>query len=388
MLVGIDEKRRKSLFFWKTVLYFYLHHPAKKTGTGGVEMKRWVGVLLVLALVLTGCGGSSKGGKVAVFWYSFDDAYLSEVRASLNEAWEQAGIDYQNYDAESRQANQNEQIRSAINGGASALVVNIVDASLEEPTREILEMARQADIPIVFFNRSVSEALLSTYKKAAYVGTNYEQAGHMQGEMIGRYLADHFEELDLNKDRFLSYVMFKGQEGNAEAAARTKYAVEDANVVLATAGQMELRFYDATNGAKYLVDQYGAWSFEQAKDYMTNILRRYTEENGSMVEVVIANNDAMALGAVAALQEAGYNNGTGKTIPVFGVDATKDAQKAIAEGTMTGTIRQDSAGMAQAVAVITQNLQAGKATFDGLPQENVVSSQRINIPYSLYTGEE
>lgn len=352
-------------------------------------MKRWVGALLALALILTGCGSTQKKrGQVAVFWYSFEDTYLSEVRAALNTAWDTAGIEYKNYDAESRQAAQNEQIRSALSQGASALIVNVVDAGFDETTQEIVEMAKNANTPVVFFNRSVPEDILASYSKAAYVGTNYEQAGHMQGEMIGQYLAEHFQELDLNKDGFLSYVMFKGQEGNAEATARTKFSVEDANVVLAMAGRMELQFYDPTNGAKYLVDQNGAWSFGQGKDYMANILQRYTEEGGNMVEVVIANNDSMALGALAALQEKGYNNGNGKTIPIFGVDATQEAQKAIAEGTMTGTIRQDSTGMGQAIAAIVQNLMAGKTAFEGLAQENVVSSQRINIPYSFYTGEE
>jgi len=53
---------------------------------------------------------------------------------------------------------------------------------------------------------------------------------------------------------------------------------------------------------------------------MQTILAQYSEANNNMVELVIANNDDMALGAIAALQAAGYNNGTGKTIPVFGFE--------------------------------------------------------------------
>lgn len=352
-------------------------------------MKRLIcaALALVLMLGLGGCG-EKKDKQVAVFWYSFEDAYLSEVRAVLDESWSSAGLSYRNYDAESRQATQNEQIRTAISEGAAALVVNVVDASFDELTRQILDMARDADIPVVFFNRSISEELLAGYRKAAYVGTDYKQAGHMQGQMIGSFVADHCELLDLNGDQCISYVMFKGQEGNEEANARTKYAVEDANRCLADAGKTNLQFYDPSNAARYLVDQDGAWSFEQGKDYMVNILKNYTEAAGNMVELVIANNDAMALGAIAALQEAGYNDGTGKTIPVFGVDATEDAQQAIAAGTMTGTIRQDAAGMAKAIQRITQNLTDGKAIFSGLDQENVVGDQRINIPYSYYTGRE
>ena len=350
-------------------------------------MKRRMALALVLGmlLVLVGCG-KTRDVEVAVFWYSYQDTYLTEVRAALDEGWQAAGIGYQNYDAGGRQATQNEQLREAVKSGASALIVNIVDASFDEPTQEIVDLAQEAGIPVVFFNRSISETILASYSKAAYVGTNYEMAGHMQGEMIGEYLSQHYDDLDLNRDGFISYVLFKGQEGNEEANARTKYAVEDANVCLAQAGRMELRFYDPTNGAKYLADQNGAWSFGQAKDYMEKILERYTEEAGNMVEAVIANNDAMALGAVTALQAVGYNDGTGRTIPVFGVDATQDAQKSIAQGFMTGTIRQDSQGMGQAVCQITQNLLDGKTAFEGMDQGMVVNDHRLNIPYSPYTG--
>ena len=109
--------------------------------------------------------------------------------------------------------------------------------------------------------------------------------------------------------------------------------------------------------------------------------------NNNMVELVIANNDDMALGAIAALQAAGYNNGTGKTIPVFGVDATDSAKQLINEGKMTGTIKQDAEGMANAISTITQNMASGKATFEGIDSANVVGTWRVNIPYSSYTGE-
>ena len=54
---------------------------------------------------------------------------------------------------------------------------------------------------------------------------------------------------------------------------------------------------------------------------------------------------------------------------------------------MTGTIKQDAVGMAEAISTITQNLAAGKATFDGIDSANVVGTWRVNIPYSSYTGE-
>ena len=356
-------------------------------------MKKFIALVLVLtmALSLAACGGSGssskKDGEVAVFWYTFGDTYLSSVRAALNTALTNAGVKYQDYDANGSQTTQTEQIQTAITKGASVLVVNIVDASSDDATQAIVDMAKNANTPLVFFNRSVSEEIVSAYDKAAYVGTDYTQAGHMQGEMIGNYLVANYDAIDLNGDGVISYVMFKGQEGNAEADARTQYGVEDADAVLTGAGKAQLSFYDANNTSKYLVDQNGAWSAAQGQDYMQTILAQYSEANSNMVELVIANNDDLALGAIAALQAAGYNNGTGKTIPVFGVDATDAAKEKIADGSMTGTIKQDAEGMANAISTITQNLASGKATFEGIDSANVVGTWRVNIPYSSYTGE-
>ena len=326
-------------------------------------------------------------GEVAIFWYTFGDTYLSSVRAAMNAAWDAAGIKYQDYDANNSQTTQTEQIQTAITKGAAVLVVNIVDASSDDATQAIVDMAQAANIPLVFFNRSVSEEVVSAYDQAAYVGTDYTQAGHMQGEMIGNYVLENYETLDLNGDGEISYVMFKGQEGNMEADARTQYGVEDADKVLTEAGKPALVFYDDANPSKYLLDANGAWSAEQGQNLMQTLLSKYSEDNGNMVELVIANNDDMGLGAISALQNAGYNKEGGKYIPVFGVDATDAAKEAIAAGSMTGTIKQDAEGMANAVVTISQNLATGADKFDTIDTANVVGTWRVNIPYSAYTGE-
>ena len=215
-------------------------------------------------------------------------------------------------------------------------------------------------------------------------------AGHMQGEMIGEYLVENYDTVDLNGDGTISYVMFKGQEGNAEAIARTQFGVEDANKVLEEAGKSPLTFYDSNNTNLYLVDQDGAWSAAAANNYMQTILSQYSKANNNMIELIIANNDEMAIGAVTALQNAGYNleDGSATVIPVFGVDATDAAKEAIGKGTMTGTIKQDAEGMANTIAQISENYMTNADTFAEVDAENVVGTWRVNIPYATYTGEE
>ena len=225
---------------------------------------------------------------------------------------------------------------------------------------------------------------------AVYVGTDYEEAGKMQGTMIGEYLVENYDAIDLNGDGVISYVMFKGDEANQEAIARTQYGVENANAVLVAAGKPELAFYDDKNETKYLVDQNGQWSNGASFEYMTTILGQYNEANGNMIELVIANNDDMALGAVNALTNIGFNNGEegAKIVPVFGVDATDAAKELIAAGRMTGTIKQDAVGMADAIATVAKNMLEGKDKFEGLNEGYVIEGTwRVNIPYAPYTGE-
>ncbi len=355
-------------------------------------MKKLMAVILTLAfaLGLTACGGgsgSSSNGEVSVFYYTYSDTYISSVRSAMDKLLTDAGLKYQNYDANGNQTTQTEQVTTALAKGSKLLIVNVVDTGSNDAAQNIIDQAKAKDVPVIFFNRSVEESVVTSYDKCVFVGTDYEMAGHMQGEMIGKYLVENYDKLDLNGDGKISYVMFKGQEGNMEAIARTQYGVEDANKVLKEAGKPELEFYDASNKNKYLVDQNGTWSSAAATDYMGTILAQYSEANKNMVELVIANNDEMALGAVSALQTAGYNKEGTKAIPVFGVDATDAAKSAVNSGAMVGTIKQDADGMAKAITTITQNFFADKDALDSIDSENLVGKWRVNIPYATYTGE-
>ena len=212
--------------------------------------------------------------------------------------------------------------------------------------------------------------------------------------MIGEYLVANYDQLDLNGDGEISYAMFMGQLGNAEAIARTQYGVEDANAVLTAAGKPELVYFDASNTDKYQVDQDGNWSATAAQAYMQTNLTQYNEANGNMIELVICNNDGMAEGAISALRDAGYNKDGGTVIPVFGVDATDAAKDLISQGAMIGTIKQDAEGMAACIAAITNNVCTGASILDGTDSYNKgvdaageTLANKIYIPYAAYTGE-
>ena len=321
---------------------------------------------------------------MAVFYYNYSDAFISNVRNEMDAHWEAMGATFNNYDGNTNQGTQMDQINTAIANGANVLVVNAVEASADETTQSIVDAAKTANIPVIFFNREVSNDVVNSYELAAFVGTDPAEAGHMQGELIGNYLIENYDAVDLNGDGTISYVMFKGQENNPEAEYRTQYSVEDANAILEENGKPALAYYDSAASTQYLVDPNGAWSAAAAQDYMTTILSAYSEANGNMVELVIANNDDMGLGAITALQTAGYNNGEGTvTIPVFTVDGLQGIVDAINAGSATGAVGQSASGLASSVAALVANYQADgdlmSNTGDMIVDE---AAAKIRVPYT------
>lgn len=358
-------------------------------------MKKTLSVLLSLAMVftmailLTGCGSGEGGSKdVHVFYYSYSDPYISSVKTELGKQLKNAKINYQDYDGNGNQTTQTEQIQTAITKGAKVLLVNIVNTGSNDVAQSIVDMAKKENIPVVFFNREVSDEVVNSYEKCAFVGTDAAEAGHMQGEMIGDYLLANYDKFDLNKDGNISYILFKGEEGNNEAIYRTQFAVEDANKILQAAGKAPLTFYDASNNDKYLVDKNGQWSAAAANEYMTTALASYSDSHNNMIELVICNNDNMAEGAISALNSAGYNKGDEKAIPVFGVDATDAAKELIRDKKMAGTIKQDAAGMAEALAKLTSNTLGEKDLLNDTKNYNIDEKvAKIRIAYGKYLGE-
>lgn len=372
--------------------------------------KKILAVLMTLAMTATlfaGCGGSDNaqgdaaGGssdvKVSVFWYDESDVYLSSVRTELNEELDALGVKYDNQFAANDQSKQIDQIKTAIAGGSNLLVVNVVTSGAPDTAEDILAAA--GDIPVIFFNRAIGTdgsdvTVLSANATSCFIGTDAPEAGHMQGKMVGEYVLANYDDIDVNGDGVITYALMKGDEANIEAIYRTQYGVEDANAALTAAGKPALKYFDANNTSGYQVDQGGAWSAAAAKEYMDTNFVSYNEANGNMIELVICNNDGMAEGVVASLQANGYNKDGGHTVPVFGVDATDNAKALIAEGAMTGTVKQDADGMAAAIAQTVSGISAGKAPTEALAaltdeRFSIASdcNAKLYVAYAPYTGE-
>ena len=367
-------------------------------------MKKIFAIVLALALVLSlaACGAkapaaTSNGPKVVVFWYDESDVFMGVVRDNMNKEFEALGITPDNQFAANNQTTQLDQIKTAVAGGADILVVNQVTSGATDTTEDILAAA--GDKPVVFFNRPIgldgSEIpVLEANAKVAFLGTDAPVAGHMQGKMIGEYVLANYDTIDVNKDGQISYAMMKGDEANVEAIYRTQYGLEDADAVITAAGKPALVYFDAANPDKYQVDQGGAWSAAAAKEYMDTNFVSYNEANGNMIELVICNNDGMAEGVIASLQEKGYNKEGAHVVPVFGVDATDNAKTLIAEGAMAGTIQQDAQGMAAATAATAKAMLDGATAADALAgltdtrfSIDPACASKLYIAFAPYTGE-
>lgn len=333
---------------------------------------------VMVAASLVGCGGNSSNGgenaggetgdtvKVGVFLYKFDDTYISTVRQALQDIQTEndGKVEFEFFDGKGDQATQNDTIDTALQKDFDLLLVNLVDIGAGQT---VLDKIKDAEKPVVLFNREPAAEVVKSYEKAIFVGTNAEEAGIMQGDILKDAWNENKEAIDKNGDGVLQYVMLQGDPDNPEAVARTEYSVSTLK--------------DNGIEVEELAKQVCNWDQALAQ----NAMEAWLSNHGDKIEAVIANNDGMALGAIAALQAQGFNTDDGdKSIVVVGVDATTAAQEYIAKGYMLGSVLQDAEGMAKALYETGLNLAEGKEATEGTTYEFDDSGIAIRIPYQPY----
>lgn len=119
------------------------------------------------------------------------------------------------------------------------------------------------------------------WEKLYYIGCDAEQSGIMQGEIVADYIKNH-PEADKNQDGKIQYILLEGEAGHQDAISRTDYSVK---TLLEQGIHLEKLSY-----------QFADWNRGQAENRMSRLIEQY----GEKIELVISNNDEMALGAVAA----------------------------------------------------------------------------------------
>lgn len=340
-------------------------------------MKKVVYALLAtvgLTTVLAGCGsssapaggsGSSAGGDVTigVAIYKFDDTFMTGVRNAIEQA--AAGkATLEIVDSQNSQPTQNDKIDLFITKQMKALAINPVDRNA---AGVIIDKAQKANIPVVFFNREPLPEDMKKWDKVYYVGAKAEESGTISGQLVVDYWKAH-PEADKNKDGVMQYVMLKGEPGHQDAELRTKYsvkAVEDAGIKV-----------------EKLAEDTAMWDRVKGQEKMAAFLAAH----GDKIEVVFANNDDMALGAIEALKAAGYFK-DGKYMPVVGVDATAPALQALEEGTLLGTVLNDAKNQGAATLNLAVALAKGETPSKENTGFDIVDGKYVWVPYKKITKE-
>lgn len=344
-----------------------------------IMAKKFICILITLILIFTfvSCNDEERE-LVSVFYYTYKDDYTNSVRSLIDRSLAtDDDIKFANYNADGDAATQLKQIQKAIEEGSRVLVVN---AASKEISEDITKVAKESNRAVVFFDRPVSEEAVSSYSKSVFVSSDYEELGRLQGKTAGKYLVDNYEAVDYNSDGKISYVLYRGEEDSEDARHRTEYCIEEIDKALSKEGKPAVEYYDANHDKAYLTDPEGTWSLDFAKEHMLGLIKESEAGNAELAELIIANNDAMALGAAEALRQHGYNGSEGKRmIPIFGIGGTVTAENAVHSKLMTATVEPDSKKTADVIEEIVNNFLDGDERFDDVDRSIIEDNWRVRI---------
>ena len=228
------------------------------------------------------------------------------------------------------------------------------------------------DKPLVFFNRQPSDPTtgeidmtsMNWNEKTYYVGFDAAGGGAVQGKLITDFLASAEASLDRNGDGVIGYVLCIGDVGHNDSKARTEGIrkalgtwagstdpgqTQQGSVTIAGKTfkviELEGKAMTGTDGS--------TWNANAATEAMGGWATKFADQ----IDMVISNNDGMAMGC---LQASNYPAG----VPIFGYDANADAIEAVGKGILTGTVSQNVDAQATATLQVLRNLLDGLTGTD------------------------
>lgn len=322
------------------------------------------GILFCMALQgLSGCKKQDLPSQQAIYigvtYYDQSDIFLNELLDCFKEEiremeTEDKKVNVTIQGAGGSQKTQNDQVKELIDGGCNVLCVNLVDRT--DPS-EIIDLARDYDIPLIFFNREPVAEDMQQWDNLYYVGADAKESGTMQGEIAADVIKKN-PQIDRNKDGKIQYVVLEGEPGHQDTIIRTENAVE---ALKENGIELEKLSYGLAN-----------WNRAQAENRMSQMISQYQTK----IELVLANNDEMALGAIDAYEKLNY---TESTLPLFfGIDGTDVGLKAVRESKLDGTVYNDKEGQAEAMAKLAEALVTG----EGMEEISFENERYVYLPYS------
>lgn len=322
-------------------------------------MKRLLLAILLLFTISTLSAQSTKeiispSGYIAVVVKNQEEDYSRKLADSFEYSSKGKMAIRLEY-CKGNQFEQNSVVESFLEDkNCKAIILQLIDG---RTAPLFAKKAKQYNIPIVFVSKEPNMNLAGYEDLVFYVGSNTEESGILQGELIADYWNEHEAEVDKNGDGVLQYLMIRGELGSNISRVRSESVI---NTLINKGISLQRIAYG-----------YGNWTEESGGDV---VLRNKSILDD--LEMVIANNDEMALGAYRELNKAGYS------LPIFSIDATKEGLEALEAGKIAGTVINDTERIADAAFSIAYNLVLNRP----LTEENVgytLENNIVWIPYRL-----
>lgn len=309
----------------------------------------------------------SDGGtvKIGVSLYKGDDTFISNMMASfretaaLFETESGAKINLNMADAQESQNTQNQQIERYISLGYDVLCVNLVDRT---DAAHIIDKAKESGTPVVFFNREPVQADLMKWDKIYYVGSDARESARLEAQIVIDAWTKDQASIDKNGDGVIQYIMLEGESRHQDAVIRTEVSIE----TLKKAGI----------AVEKLDGGIANWDRNQA----AALVETYFGEYGDAIELIICNNDDMALGAVDAVERLGI-----KFNRIVGIDGTPAGIKAVEEGKLLGTVEMDLARHAEVIFRLAYALATDAPDITGA--FGIEPDKSVRVPMRMFTSD-
>lgn len=323
-----------------------------------------------------GCGRSDRIGqkeiknlKIGISVYDQYDTFVSEIVSGLQSYAKSKEKDWgisitlNVENANNNQMVQNDQMDDFIEEGVDIACINLVDRT---DASTIVEKAQANDVPVIFFNRELVQEDLERWDKLYYVGADAFESGKMQGEILVEECKKNFSKIDKNGDGVLQYVMLEGEAGHNDSLVRSMSVINEIT--------------DRGYLVEKLSDEIANWNRDQAANKMKQFIEKFDDE----IEVVLANNDDMALGAIDTLGSYGLSERDEAWPVILGIDGTKVGLEAVESGKMLGTVLNDARGQARGMLELAYSI----VTENKLPEEfELQEGKYIRLPYQLVTNK-
>lgn len=223
---------------------------------------------------------------------------------SVMSAAKDAGIEILFSNAEQKQENQIKAIRSFI---AQQVDIIVFSPIVETGWDEVLQEAKKSGIPVIILDRSIQVKDENLY--TTYIGTDLLE----EGKRAGRWLVEECK----NRKRPINVIELKGTTGSTPTILRSNGFRES---------------IQSDSNIRIIQSENGDFMRSKGKEIMEGLMQSYHGK----IDVVYAQNDDMALGAIEAIEEYGVK--PGKDIIIVSIDAVKVAFEAMIAGKLNCSV--------------------------------------------------